>query len=142
MVLSSILLVGCSGGAGSSINPFESPSPSGVVKKVLNACNAGEYSKAKELCAVSLQKLIDGDIGILNLDLGEVEKYFPELANYGMWWIKRYLTEKTDAGSIPYHGIMTGSASDVANFATRAVAAFEHDTIEKARKTTADLSNK
>jgi hypothetical protein len=60
-----IVLDGCSGGGNSVSNAFDFSSPSSVVKKLFNACNAGEYSKAKELYTTSLQKTIDGDLGAL-----------------------------------------------------------------------------
>jgi hypothetical protein len=59
------LLDGCSAGGNSVSNAFDFSSPSSVVKKLFETCNAGEYSKAKDLYTTSLQKTIDGELGAM-----------------------------------------------------------------------------
>jgi hypothetical protein len=72
-----------------------------------------------------------------NVDLGEVEQYFPELPNYGVWWVKRYLLE-TEGGEVVSHAILSGPASDVPNLAKRLVAKIDTAVIEPKRKGIAD----
>lgn len=92
------------------------------------------------VCLTAAEILTCSSVGLADLRLEEVERYYPELANYGMWWIKRYLADR--GGSLLYHGVVAGSVSDVPRFAMRAVAAFEAETIEPARKSKADLLKK
>ena len=72
----------------------------------------------KVVCIASAELLTCSSVGLAAIDLAEVEKYYPELAKYGMWWIKRYQAEQ--GGSVLYHGILAGSLSDIQRFAMRA----------------------
>jgi len=101
---------------------------------------ASHDDKWNVVCLISADVMMCSSLGLGNLKLVEVEKYYPDLANYGMWWAKRYLAEKS--GSLLYHGVIAGSVSDIPRFAMRAVAAFEADTIEPARKFRADFLRK
>ena len=96
------------------------------------------------VCTTAADLLVCSSVGLQNLDLAEIEKYYPELAKYGVWWIKRWVTEKGSGrgGWVAHHGIITDSVSAIPRFAMRAVAMFEADTIEPARRSKADLLKK
>ena len=91
------------------------------------------------VCATGEDLLVCSSVTLRSLDLADIEKYFPELAKYGVWWSIRYLTEKgSGGGHLAYQGVITGTVSDIPRFAMRAVAAFEVNTIEPARTGKAD----
>jgi hypothetical protein len=74
-------------------------------------------------------------------DLAEVERYFPDVAHYGVWWVKRYLLEH-EGGIVANHSILTSSASEIPRLAARLVAQVESESIEKNRKALADSERK
>lgn len=114
---------------------------------VITGTSVPDYRWSLVCVTTAADLLVCSSVGLQNLDLAEIERYFPELAKYGMWWVLRYLTENDPGGGfISYHGVLTGNITDkapaLAGFAMRAVASFEANTIERARKSRADALKK
>lgn len=72
------------------------------------------------------------------IDLLDMESYFPELKDYGIWWKARTLNE--DAGWISYHGVYSGPGDDPVALSRSLVAAMESQSFEYLRKQWADAA--
>ena len=61
------------------------------------------------VCVAPSSVVVCSSVALEDADLAEVERYFPDVAHYGVWWVKRYLLEH-EGGIVANHSILTSSA--------------------------------